>query len=85
MVNYDQMAETIRNTDVRIKPEPTVVKEQIKVYLYELDVFRSPRVISWMANEILKSLAITLQTSSKKNADLQMSNKKGRTLKLFSL
>lgn len=77
------MAEKIRNSDVRIKSQPTVVKEQIRVYLDELDVFRSSGLINWMANEILKSLAITLENSCNICAELQMSNKKGRSLKLF--
>jgi len=77
------MAETIRNSSVRIKPQPRVVKEQIRVYLYELDVFRSSGVINWMANKILKLLAITLQNSCKINADLKVSNKKQKSLKLF--
>lgn len=66
----------------KIKPQPTVVKEQNRAQLCELDVFRSSGVINWMANEILISLAITLENSCNIYADLQMSNKKRRLLKL---
>lgn len=80
MVNCDQTAE--KNEKWCIKSQPAAVKEQIRVNLYKVDIFRSSGIITCMANEILMSLAITLQNSCEICADLQIPNKRGRSLKL---